>query len=67
MMKLVKCSRADYREDYLGCFGDFSMEDAICRKFCAVSVRCAIERDHIARLDIMEELIAPEFLPVRMQ
>lgn len=54
-------------EDYAGCFGDFSSEDKVCRKFCALSIRCAIERDQTDQMEIMEEIVISENLFIRPQ
>jgi hypothetical protein len=43
---------------YLGCFGNFVMEDPICKGKCALRLRCAIERDQNTRLELMEEMVA---------
>jgi hypothetical protein len=40
----------------LGCFGDFRSEDRICRRHCAVRIRCAIERDQKIYLEVCEEM-----------
>ena len=45
-------------DDHLGCFGDFNMEDLICRKFCALSISCAIEHENNERLEVLEDLVA---------
>lgn len=39
----------------LGCFGSFQSEDPICRRHCAIRIRCAIERDQAVYLEILEE------------
>ena len=41
---------------HTGCFGNFRFEDAICRKHCAVRIRCAIERDENMLLEFVEEM-----------
>lgn len=43
---------------YLGCFGNFAMEDPICKGLCALRLRCAIERDQKTRMELMEEMVA---------
>ena len=53
--------------DHLGCFGDFSIADPVCRAYCALSLRCAIENDQNMRLEILEELVSSEDLPLKMQ
>lgn len=54
-------------EDRLGCFGCFEITDLVCRKLCALSLRCAIERDQCDRLEILEELVSSENLFLRTQ
>ncbi len=47
-------------DEYLGCFGNFSLEDAVCRKWCAINLRCAIEADQRTRLELFENRVAPD-------
>jgi hypothetical protein len=54
-------------EDRLGCFGCFEFTDNVCLKLCALSLRCAIERDQCDRLEILEELVSSESLFLRTQ
>jgi hypothetical protein len=56
MSKLSKKSMIT--KDHLGCFGNFNVEDAICKKFCALSLRCAIERENNARMEILEDMLS---------
>jgi hypothetical protein len=42
----------------LGCFGNFRFEDPICRRHCAIRIRCAIERDQEISLEVFEEMDA---------
>jgi len=41
---------------HMGCFGNFRFEDAVCRKHCAIRIRCAIERDEKMLLEFVEEM-----------
>jgi len=41
---------------HTGCFGNFRFEDAVCRKRCAIRIRCAIERDEKMLLEFVEEM-----------
>jgi len=41
---------------HTGCFGNFRFEDAVCRKHCAIRLRCAIERDDKMLLEVVEEM-----------
>jgi len=40
----------------IGCFGSFRSEDRICRRHCALCIRCAIERDQKVYLEVCEEM-----------
>lgn len=45
---------------HLGCFGNFNIADPVCKRFCALNLRCAIESDQNERMEILEDLISPE-------
>ncbi len=47
-------------EHHVGCFGEFNPEDRICREFCALCIRCAIESDQVAKMEILEDLFFAE-------
>ena len=53
--------------DHLGCFGEFQKEDPICRKHCALNIRCIIEQDQNTRMEIIEDLVASENLLIKIQ
>ena len=42
--------------DHLGCFGNFMLNDPICRKYCAIKIRCLIEREHNSKLELWQDL-----------
>ncbi len=48
----------------MGCFGNFRMEDLVCRNRCALRLRCAIERDQKDRMEIMAEMASGEEIPI---
>jgi hypothetical protein len=54
-MKKVRLDKSSIAE-HLGCFGEFSLEDAVCKTYCAVNLRCAIERDQNDRFEMLQEL-----------
>ncbi len=58
---------AIYIDDHLGCFGDFNIEDPICKSLCALSLRCAIEREENARMEILEDLVSANDMLIRIQ
>lgn len=54
-------------EDHVGCFGEFDIDDPICKKFCALNIRCAIEQDQNTRLEILEELVSFDQTAIKVQ
>jgi len=54
-------------KDHLGCFGNFNIEDNICRKFCALSLRCAIENDQNSRMELLEDLLSTDNMNEKVQ
>ncbi len=54
-------------ERYLGCFGEFKIEDQICMTLCALRLRCSIERDQTVRLEILEDLVLTDGMYVKIQ
>ena len=65
-MKLYQKDRSPLNE-HLGCFGNFDMEDLICQKLCAVSIRCAIERYQNVRMELLEDLSETDTLAIKIQ
>jgi hypothetical protein len=49
------CRRCSPSAIPLGCFGSFQSDDPICRNYCAIRIRCAIERDQAIDLGVFEE------------
>ncbi len=46
-------------DSHLGCFGEFDIEDAVCRRLCALNLRCAIEKEDKIQMDLLEDLMGP--------
>ena len=44
-------------DDHLGCFGEFNRKDPICKKLCALNLRCAVEYEKYTRLELLEDLV----------
>lgn len=42
------------------CYGEFNAADPICKKFCGVRLRCAIESRRQERLEILDDFIDTE-------
>ena len=45
-------------DKYLDCFENFDLSDPICRKYCSLSVRCAIESDQKEKMEILEDIVS---------
>lgn len=56
-----------YLDNHIGCFGNFDIEDFICRKFCALSLRCAIKRDKNIQTELFEDLISFDSMSIKIQ
>jgi len=52
---------------HLGCFGEYDAGDMICKKFCVLRLRCTIENDQNARMELIEDLISYEEMNFRLQ
>jgi hypothetical protein len=48
--------------DRFTCFGEFNPADKICARYCAVRIRCAVEKEELARMEILEELTVQEMM-----
>ena len=65
-MKKVKKTKMAY-VNQTGCFGEFRVDDPVCKKLCAISIRCAIEQDQNTRMEILEDLISSEDMIIKIQ
>jgi hypothetical protein len=46
----------------VGCYGHFRVNDPICRNYCAISIRCAIEQDRNMQVELHEDYFPLEDL-----
>ena len=44
-------------EDTVECFGSFDIQARICRKYCALRLKCAIEQSEQMRIEQLEDLM----------
>jgi len=51
---------------YLGCFGRYRKSDPVCRKRCALNLRCAIEYDQNERFEILEDLVSTNGMVIKV-
>ena len=56
-----------YFDNHIGCFGNFDIEDLICKKYCALSLRCAIKQDKNIQMELFEDLISFENMSIKIQ
>lgn len=54
-------------DNYLDCFGNFNIKNPICKTFCALSLRCAIDRDKNIKMDLLEDLISSSGMFTKIQ
>jgi hypothetical protein len=54
-------------DKYLECFGDLDLNDPMCRKHCALRLKCAIEQVEQNRLMQIEDSINFEEVPLKVQ
>ena len=54
-------------DNYVECYGDFDLSDIICRKYCALRLRCAIEQKEQFRIEQLEDLFAANEISVKIQ
>ncbi|RJQ59062.1 MAG: hypothetical protein C4530_09710 [Desulfobacteraceae bacterium] len=52
---------------HLGCLGEFSPKDPVCKLRCALRLRCVIEQDQNERTEILEELVSFDGVPMKLQ
>ncbi|MCD6585701.1 MAG: hypothetical protein J7K96_08080 [Desulfobacteraceae bacterium] len=64
MHELLKGKLVD---NYLECYGDLNLADPICRKYCALRLKCAIEKIEQNRLIQLEDLINVQEIPLKVQ
>lgn len=54
-------------DDHLGCFGEFNSKDPICKKFCALNIRCAIDSNQYNLMEFLEDLVSSNEIFMKIQ
>ena len=54
-------------DEHLGCFGGFNRKDLICRKYCALNLRCALEHEQNARVELLDDLVSSDSIFIKIQ
>ena len=50
---------------YLNCFGSFSIENKICRKYCSLCIRCSIASDTYEYVEAPDDFTPFEGMIIR--
>jgi hypothetical protein len=64
MVDMLKIKLMDH---YLDCYGEFNLADTVCRKYCALRLRCAIELQDQMRIEQMEDMMAADEIQLKLQ
>ena len=64
---MSKKRNAKLVDHYMECFGDLNLADPVCRKYCALRLKCAIEQIEQNRLVQLEDLINIQEIPLKVQ
>jgi len=54
-------------ENGVDCFGCFNLANTVCRKHCALRLRCVIEQTEQSRLESLDDLISYSEVNLKMQ
>jgi hypothetical protein len=58
---------SEENEDTVECFGRFDIQARICRKHCALRLRCAVEQSQQMRIEQLEDLMNSYELTTNIQ
>ena len=64
---MPKHSKPKLVDNYLECFGDISLKNPVCRKYCALRLKCAIEQAEQNRLVALEDIINAQEVSLKIQ
>lgn len=56
-----------FSDNYVECYGNLNMADSICRKYCALRLKCAIEQKQQMRMLSIEDLMTGQEVPLKFQ
>lgn len=56
----------DHLHGRLQCFGEFNVQDAVCRQVCALRLRCAVEYGRQERMERLEDLFSEDEVHERL-
>lgn len=64
---MEKFYKTDTEDNFVECFGHFNFDNSICRNHCGVRLRCAIEQSEQTRMEQMEDWMAVQEMPSKIQ
>lgn len=67
MTEIEKEKSITLTDPHVGCFGEYNVGDMICKKFCALRLRCAITQDQQAKMELIEDLISYDDMNIKLQ
>ena len=54
-------------DEHLGCYGEFNSNDPICKKFCALNIKCAIDSNQNNLMEFLEDLVSSDEIFLKIQ
>jgi hypothetical protein len=54
-------------DTYLDCYGDVNRADTVCRKYCALRLRCAIEQQDPMRIEQFDDMMSADEIQLKLQ
>jgi hypothetical protein len=64
MKKIFEILKMDTEID---CLGEFNIKKTVCRKYCALRLRCAVLKQGRSAIEQPEELSEDQDIPLRLQ
>ena len=59
------CKKKSSLNFYLDCFDNFNFSDPICRKYCSLNLRCAIESNQKDKMELLEDMVTADVSLIR--
>ncbi len=64
---MKKGYRNSWEDNFVECFGNFNFDNAVCRKYCAVRLLCAIEQGEQLKMEQIEDWMTVQEMPSKIQ
>ncbi len=66
-MELYTKNEQTDQVDAVECYGRFDIKSTICRKYCAVRMRCAIDQSEQLKAEQLEDMMSAYEMPLKIQ